>query len=171
MGLFDKQFGNKKKNIFDQISELLTGKGIKFNRPPHDNALFQFEADVDERVIHCVLVCDINVSLLTFVAYLQNPIPKEKFPEILEFITRINRDIWYGSFQINFEEDSFGYVRCKTTLPIDNAIVSYEQLERLCFNNLLHVNNYQNGFSQILTKNVSPKNALEEIRLAIKHQL
>ena len=87
MGLFDKQFGKKEKNIFDQISELLTGKGIKFSRAPHDN-----------------------------------------------------------------------------------AIVSYEQLERLCFNNLLHINNYQNGFSQILNKNVSPKSALEEIRLAIKHQ-
>ena len=29
MGLFDKQFGNKKKNIFDQISELLTGATAK----------------------------------------------------------------------------------------------------------------------------------------------
>ena len=169
MGIFDKQFGKKEKNIFDQISELLTGKGIKFSRAPHDNALFQFETNVDERVIQCVLVCDINVSLLTFAAYLQNPIPEEKLPEILEFITRINRDIWYGSFQINFEGDFAGHVRCKTTLPIDNAIVSYEQLERLCLNNLLHVNNYQNGFSQILNKNVSPKDALEEIRLAIKH--
>ncbi len=145
-------------------------KGIKFRRAPHDNALFQFESNVDERVIQCILVCDINGSLISFAAYLQKPIPEEKLPEILEFISRINRDIWYGSFQINFEGDFTGHVRCKTTLPIDNAIVSYEQLERLCFNNLLHVYNYQNGFSQILNKNLSPKDALEEIRLAIKHK-
>ena len=164
------QFGKKENDIFEQISELLTGKGIKFTRAPHDNALFQFEANVDERAIQCVLVCDTNVSLLTFAAYLQNPIPEENFPKILEYITRINRDIWYGSFQINFEGDFVGHVRCKTTLPIDNAIISYEQLERLCFNNLVHVNNYQNGFSQILNKNVSPKDALEEIRMTIKQQ-
>jgi hypothetical protein len=170
MGILDKQFSEKEKNIFDQISELLTGKGIQFSRAQHDNALFQFEANVDERVIQCILVCDIYGSLISFAAYLQKPIPEEKLPEILEFITRINRDIWYGSFQINFEGDFAGYVRCKTTLPIDNAIVSYEQLERLCFNNLLHVNNYQNGFSQILNKNLSPKDALEEIRLAIKYK-
>jgi hypothetical protein len=170
MGLFDKKFGKKEKNIFDQISELLTGKGIRYTRAPHDNALFQFEANIDERVIQCILVCDINVSLITFAAYLQDPIPEEKRTEILEFITRINRDIWYGSFQINFEGDLPGLVRCKTTLPIDNAIVSYEQIERLCFNNLVHVNNYQDGFLQIVKNNLSPKDALEEIRLAINQQ-
>lgn len=170
MGLFDKQFRKKENNIFEQISELLKRKGIKFRRSEHDDALFEFEANIDERIIQCVLVCDINVSLLTFVAYLQNPITEEKFQEILEFITRINRDIWYGSFQINFEGDLVGLVRCKTTLPIDNAVISHEQLERLCFNNLVHVNNYQNGFFKIIHENVSPKDALTEIRIKMNQK-
>jgi hypothetical protein len=160
----------KQKIIFDQISELLTKKGIKFRRASHDDAIFQFEANVDERVIQCILVCDINVSLLTFAAYLQYSIPEERLSEIIEFITRINRDIWYGSFEINFEGDFVGHVRCKTSLPIDNAIVSFEQLERLCFNNLMHVYNYQNGFSHILNKYVTPKDALEAVRMALKNK-
>ena len=170
MGLFDKQFGRKEKSIFDQISELLTAKGIKYNRPSHDNALFQFDANVGERVIQCVLVCDLNTSLLTFAAYLQNQISEELLPEIVEFIARINKDVWYGSFHLDFEGGSVGYASCKTTLPIDNAIVSYEQLERLCFNNLVHVNNYQNGFSRILNESISAEEALEEIRLKINRQ-
>lgn len=170
MGLFDKQFGRKEKSIFDQISELLTAKGIKYNRPSHDNALFQFDANVDERVIQCVLVCDLSNSLLTFVAYLQDQIPEELLPEIVEFIARINKDVWYGSFHLDFEGGAIGYASCKTTLPIDNAIVSYEQLERLCFNNLVHVNNYQNGFSRILNESISAEEALEEIRLKINRQ-
>lgn len=157
MNLFKK----KEKNVFTLISKLLTDKGIKFKRPSYDDALFEFDADVDGNITKCVLVCDVsNVSLMTFVAFLSIRIPDEKLPEVFELIARINRLVWYGSFQINFEGDLKNVVRCKTTLPIDKATISYEQIERLCFNNLLHVHTYQNCFSKVIYNNVSPKDAL-----------
>jgi hypothetical protein len=69
MGLFDRAFKNKELNIFEQISELLLGKGIKFRRDGDNGRLYKFEANVDDRVIGCMLVCDINRSLLTVQLY------------------------------------------------------------------------------------------------------
>jgi hypothetical protein len=65
-------------------------------------------------------------------------------------IARFNEKIWYGSFEFSFE---FNIISLVTTLPIDNASISYEQLERLCFNNLLNVHYFQSGFEKLLHTN------------------
>ena len=150
MGLFNRDFKNKELNLFAQISELLLGKGIKFRRDGDNGRLYKFEANVDDRVIGCMLVCDINRSLLTFSSILPYQIPNDKLLEFLEMIARFNEKIWYGSFEFSFE---FNIISLVTTLPIDNASISYEQLERLCFNNLLNVHYFQSGFEKLLHTN------------------
>lgn len=150
----------KQKIIFDQISELLTGKGIKFRREGGEGQFYKFEANVDERVIGCMLNCDLNRKLLTFSAILLYQIPNNKMLECLELMARFNEKIWYGAFEFSFE---YNLVSSVTTLPIDNSTISYEQLERLCFNNLVNVHFFQNGFEKLITKNLKIEDISNEI--------
>jgi len=160
MGLVDRTFKRKDTIIFEQVSALLSGKGIKFRRDGGEGQLFKFEANVDERVIGCLLTCDMNRSLLTFSAILPYRIPNNKMVESLELIARFNEKIWYGAFEFSFEYNVVSFV---TTLPIDNAFISYEQLERLCFNNLLNVHFFQEGFEKLLTTNLKVVEIYNEI--------
>ena len=157
MGLFEKILKKKEPNIFEQISELLLAKGIKFRK---EGEIFKFEANVDERIIGCMLVCDMTRSLLIFSAVLPYQIPKNRMLEFIEMIARFNEKIWYGSFEFSFEYNMISLV---TTLPIDNAAISYEQLERLCFNNLLNVHYFQFGFEKILNSEFKFEDVCKEI--------
>ena len=160
MGLFDRAFKKKEPKLFEQISDLLLGKGIKFTREGKNGHIYKFEADVDERVIGCMLICDMNISLLTFTAILPFQIPNERLFEFLEMIARFNEKMWYGSFEFSFE---FNIIILLTTLPVDNATISYEQLERLCFNNLLNVHYFQAGFEKILNTNSKLEDVYKDI--------
>lgn len=151
MGLFDRTLRKKDPTIFEQISDLLSGKGIKFERVGAELQLFKFEANVDERLIRCMLDCDTNRSLLTFSAFLPFQMPNDKIGQCLELMARFNEKIWYGGFQFSFE---YNVVSLVTTLPVDNAYISYEQLERLCFNNLLNMHYFQIGFERLLKNDI-----------------
>ena len=80
--------------------------------------------------------------------------------ECLELMARFNEKIWYGAFEFSFE---YNLVSSVTTLPIDNSTISYEQLERLCFNNLLNVHFFQNGSEKLITKNLKIEDISNEI--------
>jgi hypothetical protein len=144
MGLFDKRIKEKDSVIPDQISGLLTDKGIDYKK---DGTVFNFQANVDERIIGCNLVCDMDNSLLKFSAIFYDKVPNDKISGILELMARINGILAYGAFAFNFNHNM---ITCITTIPFDNAVLSYEQLERLCFNNLVNVNDYQGEFEELL---------------------
>jgi hypothetical protein len=160
MGLIGIKFKKKEPNIFEQIADLLHGKGIKFRNQTGEGQIFNFEANVGERIIGCTLNCDIKRKLLTFSAILLNPIPSNKIAECLELMARFNEKIWYGGFEFSFEHNLVSLV---TTLPIDNALISYEQLERLCFNNLLNVHFFQDGFESLIVNNFKVEDIYNKI--------
>lgn len=167
MGLLDKILNRKDDDLFVQIAELLNGKGIIFRRDENDEAVFRFEADIEGKVIKCILVCDQALKLLTFVAFIPNKIPVNIYPAALELIARINEDVKYGSFQLNIK---IGIISCITTLPFNNAKISFEQLERLCFNNLLHVSEYQCVFFRVLEEYLTPDELFNEIKSELSNR-
>jgi len=144
MGLIGIKFKKKEPNIFEQIADLLHGKGIKFRNQTGEGQIFNFEANVGERIIGCTL----------------NSIPSNKIAECLELMARFNEKIWYGGFEFSFEHNLVSLV---TTLPIDNALISYEQLERLCFNNLLNVHFFQDGFESLIVNNFKVEDIYNKI--------
>jgi hypothetical protein len=134
----------------------LQGKGLNIDKDPNDENVLKFEADVDEKVIRCMIVCNFDYSLLTFCAILPEEIHEERLPKVLELMARVNESMWYGTFVINFETL---ILSCVTTLPFNNARISNEQLERLCFNNLLNIHHFQDGFSKVNTTDLTPAEA------------
>jgi hypothetical protein len=96
MGLFDRLFEKKEAGIFKQIADLLSGKGINFRREGEYGEVFLFDANVDERVIRCMLVTNLERNLLTFSAFLPYQIPTNKVVDCFELIIRLNEKIWYG---------------------------------------------------------------------------
>lgn len=154
-------FNPWKKDIHRQIHALLKGKGINYENPDGNANVFVFHSDVDDHVVSCPLDVNLPANILTFVAYLRQPDPKHKHCAVYEYLVRINVHTLYGAFHLN-PDDSL--VKCATTLIIDKAEILYDQLERLCFNNMMHVKAFQMSIYGILNNDWTGLEAYQKVR-------
>lgn len=150
-----------KKDIHQQIHALLSGKGINYEHPKEDRNVFVFHSDVDEHAITCILVVNLPANILRFNAYILRGIPKAKYFEVYDYMARVNELLPYGAFHLDPDE---ALIKSTTTLIMDKAEVTYDQLERLCFNNLLNVHAYQMGLYGVLYKDWTGLDAFLKVR-------
>jgi hypothetical protein len=97
---------------------------------------------------------------LIFYAYLPVNCPPEKTIDLAEFLTRANRGMRIGNFEMDYDD---GEIRYKTSLDIEGGDLSSKMVDNLLRANLSTVNRYFAGIMELIYGEKSPVELIAKI--------
>jgi len=97
-----------------------------------------------------------------FVFYSICPIntPETKNLAIAEFIARANFGMIIGNFELDFTD---GQIRYKTSIDVEGANLTFLQIKRLVYANVMMMDQYLPGIISVIDGDVEPKDAIAQI--------
>jgi hypothetical protein len=97
-----------------------------------------------------------------FVFYSICPIkvPETKNLAIAEFIARANFGMIIGNFELDFTD---GEIRYKTSIDVEGANLTFLQIKRLVYANVMMMDQYLPGMMSVIDSDVEPKDAIAQI--------
>lgn len=129
--------------------EILEGENvIRFHFKGSSGRLLCY-ADVDE-----------EKHWLIFYSYLPVNTPPEKMQEMSEFITRANRGMRIGNFELDFED---GEIRYKTSIDIEGGELTNKMIDNLLRANLSTMNRYFPGMMELIYSEKTPRELVQKI--------
>lgn len=129
--------------------EILEGENvIRFHFKGSSGRLLCY-ADVDE-----------EKHWLIFYSYLPVNTPPEKLQEMSEFITRANRGMRIGNFELDFED---GEIRYKTSIDIEGGELTNKMIDNLMRANLSTMNRYFPGMMELIYSEKTPRELVQKI--------
>jgi hypothetical protein len=129
--------------------EILEGETVlRFNFKGRAGRLFCY-ADVEE-----------EKDWLIFYSYLPVNAPAEKMVTVAEFITRANRGMRIGNFELDFED---GEVRYKTSIDIEGGELTSKMIHNLLQANLYTMDRYFSGIMEVIYSDKEPKDLIQKI--------
>jgi hypothetical protein len=129
--------------------EILEGETVlRFNFKGRAGRLFCY-ADVEE-----------EKDWLIFYSYLPVNAPAEKMVTVAEFITRANRGMRIGNFELDFED---GEVRYKTSIDIEGGELTSKMIHNLLQANLYTMDRYFSGIMEVIYSEKEPKDLIQKI--------
>src|SRR5262249_10540066 len=97
---------------------------------------------------------------LIFYSYLPVNASAEKMAAMAEFITRANRGMRIGNFELDMED---GEIRYKTSLDIEGGELTNKMIDNLLRANLSTMNRYFPGMMELIYSDKSPKDLIQKI--------
>ena len=97
-----------------------------------------------------------------FVFYTICPVkvPETKNLAIAEFIARANFGMIIGNFELDFTD---GEIRYKTSIDVEGANLTFTQIKRLVYANVMMMDQYLPGIMSVIDSDVEPKDAIAQI--------
>jgi len=97
-----------------------------------------------------------------FVFYSNCPlkVPETKNLAIAEFIARANFGMIIGNFELDFTD---GEIRYKTSIDVEGANLTFTQIKRLVYANVMMMDQYLPGIMSVIDSDVEPKDAIAQI--------
>lgn len=99
---------------------------------------------------------------LIFYSYLPVNTPQEKMLVMAEFVTRANRGMRIGNFELDFED---GEIRYKTSIDIEGGEFTSKMIDNLLRANLSTMNRYFPGMMELIYSDKTPKELIEKIEI------
>ncbi len=84
---------------------------------------------------------------LTFYSYMPVNVPTEKLAEAAEFISRANRGMRIGNFELDYDD---GEVRYKTSIDTEGGELTNKMVDNLLRANLSAINRYFSGMMELI---------------------
>jgi len=129
--------------------EILEGETVlRFNFKGRSGRLLCY-ADVEE-----------SKGWLIFYSYLPVNAPAEKMVVMAEFVTRANRGMRIGNFELDFED---GEIRYKTSIDIEGGELASKMIHNLLQANLSTMDRYFSGIMELIYSEKSPKELIQKI--------
>ncbi len=97
---------------------------------------------------------------LLFYSYLPVNTPEAKLTEVAEFITRANRGMRIGNFELDFDD---GEVRYKTSIDVEGGELTSKMIDNLLQSNLSTMDRYFNGLMELIYGDKSPAELVNSI--------
>ena len=97
---------------------------------------------------------------LIFYSYLPVNSPPEKLGAMAEFVTRANRGMRIGNFELDFED---GEIRYKTSIDIEGGELTNKMIDNLLKANLSTMNRYFPGMMELIYSDKEPKELIQKI--------
>lgn len=97
---------------------------------------------------------------LIFYSYLPVNTPPSKMTEMSEFVTRANRGMRIGNFELDFED---GEIRYKTSIDIEGGELTTKIIDNLLRANLSTMNRYFPGFMELIYSDKSAAEIIQKI--------
>jgi hypothetical protein len=129
--------------------EILEGETVlRFNFKGRSGRLLCY-ADVEE-----------SKGWLIFYSYLPVNAPAERMTAMAEFVTRANRGMRIGNFELDFED---GEIRYKTSIDIEGGELASKMIHNLLQANLSTMDRYFSGIMEVIYTEKSPKELIQKI--------
>jgi hypothetical protein len=87
-------------------------------------------------------------------------VPETKNLAIAEFIARANFGMIIGNFELDFTD---GEIRYKTSIDVEGANLTFLQIKRLVYANVMMMDQYLPGIMSVIDSDVEPKDAIAQI--------
>jgi hypothetical protein len=87
-------------------------------------------------------------------------VPETKNLAIAEFIARANFGMIIGNFELDFTD---GEIRYKTSIDVEGANLTFLQVKRLVYANVMMMDQYLPGIISVIDSDVEPKDAIAQI--------
>jgi hypothetical protein len=84
---------------------------------------------------------------LIFYSYMPVNAPPEKMAQAAEFVTRANRGMRIGNFELDFDD---GEIRYKTSIDVEGGELSSKMIDNLLRANLSTINRYFAGLMELI---------------------
>ncbi len=88
--------------------------------------------------------------------------PPERIGEMMEFLTRANRGLFLGNFELDLED---GEIRFKTSVGVENDVLTPALIAQVVYPNLATMDPYQAGITAIIQHGASAAEAIELVEL------
>jgi hypothetical protein len=108
----------------------------------------------------CYADVDEEKDWLIFYSYLPVNATPEKMHEMAEFITRANRGMRIGNFELDFDD---GEIRYKTSIDIEGGELTNKMIDNLMRANLSTMNRYFSGMMELIYSDKGPKELVQKI--------
>jgi hypothetical protein len=108
----------------------------------------------------CYGEVDEEKSWLIFYSYMPVNAPTEKMTEVAEFVTRANRGMRIGNFELDFDD---GEIRYKTSIDVEGGELTAKMIDNLLRANLSTINRYFAGVMELIYGNQPPAEIIKRI--------
>ncbi|MBX9680538.1 MAG: YbjN domain-containing protein [Gemmataceae bacterium] len=99
-------------------------------------------------------------QFVLFYSYLPVNVPDDKLVEIAEFLTRANRGIRIGNFEMDYDTGEICY---KTSLDIEGGDLTHKVMDNLLRANLSTTDRYFRGIMEVIFGDKEPAEAIQSI--------
>ena len=151
------QMGRILEAIRDFLAEEFGAEGLE---PDEDTIAFRFADDDTDREWGCLAVAIEEADQVMFYSVRLQPVPEERRPAAMEFITRANYGMHVGNFEIDLDD---GEVRFKTAMDVEDTDVSPTLCRNLVEVNLAVMGRYLQGLDAVADEGGSPEEVLAAI--------
>jgi hypothetical protein len=97
---------------------------------------------------------------LIFYSYLPVNAPADKMAAVAEFVTRANRGMRIGNFELDFED---GEIRYKTSIDVEGGDLTDKMIDNLLRANLTTVDRYFGGLMELIYGDKLPAEIIRRI--------
>ncbi|MGC9503930.1 YbjN domain-containing protein, partial [Baaleninema sp.] len=95
---------------------------------------------------------------LVFYSICPVEVPETQRQEMSEFLTRANYGLVIGNFEMDFQD---GEIRYKTSLDVENDVLSSALVKNLVYPNLLTMDKYLRGIAAVAKGEMTPTEAID----------
>ena len=153
--------------IFNTLIDFLDEEEWKYEILEGESAVrFYFKGSSGS--MFCFAHVDEEKDWLLFYSYLPVNTPDHKLAMMAEFVTRANRGMRIGNFELDYED---GEIRYKTSIDIEGGALTNKMIDNLLRANLSTMNRYYSGMMELIysSEEPSPKEIIHKIESDMDH--
>jgi hypothetical protein len=145
--------------IFSRLIDFMEEEGWKYEILEGETVLrFHFKASAGR--FHFYANVEEDKNWLIFYSYLPVNTPPEKINAMAEFITRANRGMPIGNFELDFED---GEIRYKTSIDVEGGELVNKMIDNLLRANLSTMNRYFTSMMELIYGDKSPRELIQKV--------
>jgi hypothetical protein len=145
--------------IFSRLIDFMEEEEWKYEILEGETVLrFHFKGSAGRLL--CYADVEEEKDWLIFYSYLPVNAPADKMQAMAEFVTRANRGMRIGNFELDYED---GEIRYKTSIDIEGGELTNKMMDNLLRANLSTMNRYFPGMMELIYSDKAPKDLVAKI--------
>ncbi len=108
----------------------------------------------------CYANCRSEFGQMLFYSVAPQRVPEEARPAVAEYLMRANWGLMIGNFEMDYHD---GEVRCKTSLQLENTVLTVDLLRPLVFDNVVVMDKYLPGLLEVMAGTTTPADAIAAV--------
>jgi hypothetical protein len=152
--------------MIEKLITYLQGKGWHYIENK-EQGLISFSLAGTNGTFQCIAKLEEKEQKFGFYSYCLANCPAESILKMAELLMRLNKTVFYGSFELNFET---GVILFKTSLFAETIDLTPAVLDNIVISNVFVMDDYTPIILKLIYGNLAPLEAYE-LRFGQQHQL